>query len=225
MSAATTAMTTAGAATRFTSQGYARTRITRSNCGRSSVGRASASQAGRPASDNGRQSNRHAAVAQLVERELPKLEVAGSRPVRRFWLASALRPTQQSQALGGDARTSRKAQLMRRGPSLLRVVQGGRLSAPIETATLSPERNSRRKCSVVFEGSNRGHHDCSGVVAAAVSVAIAGGETARTARRHRRTPHQIDAVGAGPVGRARRPAAVLSRRGGGLARLGTRPSP
>jgi len=58
-----------------------------------------------------------------------------------------------------------------------------------------------------------------------VSVAIAGGETARTARRHRRTPHQIDAVGAGPVGRARRPAAVLSRRGGGLARLGTRPSP
>jgi hypothetical protein len=45
MSAATTAMTTAGAATRFTSQGYARTRITRSNCGRSSVGRASASQA------------------------------------------------------------------------------------------------------------------------------------------------------------------------------------
>src|SRR5512132_783818 len=29
--------------------------------------------------------NRSAAVAHLVERELPKLEVAGSSPVRRFW--------------------------------------------------------------------------------------------------------------------------------------------
>src|SRR4051794_38342346 len=31
---------------------------------------------------------RSAAVAQLVERELPKLEVAGSKPVRRFESAS-----------------------------------------------------------------------------------------------------------------------------------------
>src|SRR6185312_13341849 len=42
------------------------------------------SQAGRFSSGNGRESNGQAAVAQLVERELPKLEVAGSRPVRRF---------------------------------------------------------------------------------------------------------------------------------------------
>ena len=27
-----------------------------------------------------------AVVAQLVERKLPKLEVAGSTPVRRFWI-------------------------------------------------------------------------------------------------------------------------------------------
>src|SRR2546426_4806227 len=49
--------------------------------GRSSAGRASASQAER--NQRARFRN-NAAVAQQVERELPKLEVAGSRPVRRF---------------------------------------------------------------------------------------------------------------------------------------------
>jgi hypothetical protein len=34
--------------------------------------------------ESGRKLVRSAAVAQLVERELPKLEVAGSKPVRRF---------------------------------------------------------------------------------------------------------------------------------------------
>src|SRR2546429_4153453 len=49
--------------------------------GRSSAGRASASQAD---SNQRARFRNNAAVAQLVERELPKLEVAGSRPVRRF---------------------------------------------------------------------------------------------------------------------------------------------
>ena len=43
-----------------------------------------------PGSPPGRRINRHADVAQLVERKLPKLEVAGSTPVVRF-IGSILR--------------------------------------------------------------------------------------------------------------------------------------
>jgi hypothetical protein len=88
-------------------------RAERPTRGRSSVGRASASQADSAPNSLCPTTEYSAAVAQLVERELPKLEVAGSRPVRRLgevtrqWEIAAKHTAAGSYTVEGHRRATR----------------------------------------------------------------------------------------------------------------------